>query len=286
MTFSVHMATLFRAIGAAAIYTPPSGPSVSLYAMRATLPLAFGSIEVPVEGTCFDLLRADCTPEVGGALTVGGVTHAIDIPPLPFPRYGVKTADPEGLKWRLLCGWGSSATIRSAIGSGATQSPPQGGPWAVTANTAAGASAIGIRSTYTVGRVLAGDRFTIAGDATVYTVTGSGAQASANAFAAVPFTPALAAPVAAGAAVTFSFSRDYAVKGALAGYAAEQMLGGLQVGDRRLIVPHAMLAAAGMTDEPKAGDPAIIGGKARNIQVATAAHQAGAPVVWELVIRG
>lgn len=282
MTFAAHMATIFRAMGVAATYTPASGTEVTCQAVRATKPLKYGSIELPVEGTCLDLLRSEVTPAIGGTITLGGIGYDIDVPPLPFPV----DQDPQGLRWRLLCGWGSLATIRSVAGSGATQNPPQGGPWTVAANALAGASSIGIKATYAVGKLLAGDRFAIAGDATVYTVTGSGAQAAANAFSGVTFTPALAAPAAAGAAVTFQFARDFAVKGALVGFTAEQLLGGVQVGDRRLIVSAGALSAAGMTDEPKAGDAVTVGGRSRNIQVATAAYQAGAPVLWELLVRG
>src|SRR3546814_17577530 len=52
----------------------------------------------------------------------------------------------------------------------------------------------------------------------------SGATAAGNQFANVPISPALAADAAAGAAVTFAFQRDYALRAAVAGYQASEVM--------------------------------------------------------------
>lgn len=220
------------------------------------------------------------TPAVGGSIAIGGQTYPVDVPPLPFPA----DQDPDGLRWRLLCGWGSPVTIRSVTGSGATQNPPIGSGFSVAANAASGAASVNIKATLATGQLRPGDRLTVGGQS--YSITNT-VSAASNVFTGVAITPALAAPVATGDAVTFAFARDFAVKAAVVGYTAEQIMGGVQVGDRRLIVPAAALTAAGMTDEPKATDKVAVGNRSNiNVQVATAAYQAGAPVLWELTMRG
>jgi len=238
-----------------------------------------GPIRVVVDRVCFHVRRAEiANPVAGGTLAVGAETFTVE---------GVQPVerDAEGLLWALEVGWGALIAYRSVTGSGATQNPPQGSGFTIAANAAAGANAVSIRAGFTVGKLVAGDVLTIAGDGTRYVVTAD-VQASANQFVNVPISPALAQDAAAGAAVTFDFARDYEVRAAVAGYAANEIMGGVQVGDRRLVILQAALDAAGMTDAPKAGDRATFEGRSIPVQTATAIYQGDAPYAWDLQLRG
>lgn len=279
MRFAPHMATVFNALGRPAVYTPPAGPAVPCRAIRATKALMYGSIALPVEGACFDILRSQVSPEPGGVFEVDGVSHPVDVPPVPYPA----DQDPEGLRARLLCGWGMPVLLRSATGARDTLNPPAGSGFQVAANAAAGATVLTVKAGLGLtGQVRPGDRLIVAGQTLTIANTVS---AASNAFAGVQVDQPLAAPVAAGDPVSFAWARDFTVRAAVVGYTAEQLAGGVQVGDRRLTIPAAALAAAGMADEPKAKDRATIGTLTADVLVATAAHQAGAPVLWEVTVR-
>ncbi|UKJ74500.1 hypothetical protein [Azospirillum brasilense] len=59
MTYGAQqMAVQFRVLGAPALYAPLTGDPIPCRAIRATQPLRFGTIDLPVEGACFDLLSA------------------------------------------------------------------------------------------------------------------------------------------------------------------------------------------------------------------------------------
>ena len=75
----------------------------------------------------------------------------------------------------------------------------------------AGASAIGFRDALSIqGRLNAGDKFTIVGDATVYTIS-MAVNSASGLFSAVPFAPVAAQNEADGAAATFTFAADSAI---------------------------------------------------------------------------
>jgi len=78
----------------------------------------------------------------------------------------------------------------------------------------AGASVLSLDADVVKGLLVAGDKFTVAGNAQVYTVTGGPYAANGNILASVAFTPALVANVADNAAVTVSFDgTDTLLKG-------------------------------------------------------------------------
>jgi hypothetical protein len=174
---------------------------------------------------------------------------------------------------------------RAVSGSGSSQNPPQlGGSITVAANALAGAAVVSVKAGMLIGKVVAGDAITIAGDETEYEIIGA-VQASANQLANVPISPALVADAPAGAAVEFTFLRDYPVRAAVAGYQANELLGGVQAGDRRIILPQAHIDDAGMTDEPKAGDKIILGAKTFNVISAAALYQGDGAAYWDIQAR-
>lgn len=285
MDFAPHLVQIFALRGASASYAPVSGPALPCRAVRqgGGQPVMVGPVRVIVDRTCFHVLRADVpAPAAGGTLTVSLPGGGSDV----FTIEGVQPVerDAEGLLWQLEAKWGAAIGYRSVAGAGAAQSPPQGAGFKVAAAQSAGASTVSIGAGFIAGTLVAGDKFTIAGDATVYTVSAD-AAAAGNRFADVPFAPALAADAAQNAAVAFDFARDYAVRAAVAAYAANEFQGGVQIGDRRLVVFQAALAAAGMTDVPKAGDRATFEGRSFTVVSATALYQGSASAAWDLQVR-
>lgn len=61
--------------------------------------------------------------------------------------------------------------------------------------------------------------------------------------------------------------------------------GGVQTGDRRVIILAADLVAAGYTKPLKALDAALFEGRTFTIMTATAVYQGAAPFAWELQCR-
>lgn len=269
MDFARHMAVQFRKLGRPAVCAPPNGPAAACRVMRATKPLRFGALELPVDGHCFDLLRSEVTPEVGGTLEVDGVVYAIDSPPVPFPP----EADPQGLRWRLMSGWGMASTIRLS----ADVSPPRGSEWVVAEDAVAGAVELSISGMLASGRVRPGDAFSLPGHVAPY-VAAAAVEAVAGTFGAVPVSPALSAPVAAGTAVSPAWATDTPARAfpvsASAGFAGSVV----DTSGRYLIL------AAALPSRPAAGNLLMVDGD--DLEVATvAAHRSGGTVIaWEVQV--
>lgn len=281
MNFDPHVRTLFQIRGRPSIYTPPVGSAVACKAIRqgGGRAIALGPVKVTPERTCFHVLRSDIASPVAGATLIwDGESFTVDAVQPVF-------RDADGLMWELDVTWGLDVTYRSASGSGATQNPPIGTGFTVATAASAGASAVSIKSGFAQGKLAAGDKFTIAGNATQYTVAAPGTQASGNTFTAVPITPVLAANAALNAAVTFDFARDYTVRASIAGYDAKELQGSVQVGDRRLVILQSAFDAAGMTDDPKATDKVTFENQTYNVIRATAIYQAGTAYAWDLQLR-
>lgn len=238
-----------------------------------------GPVKVSPEKTLFHVLRADVpAPAAGAVLEWDGEGFTIDAVQ-PVER------DPDQIMWELDASWGLDVVLRSVAGSGANQIPPQGGAFTIGAAAQAGAVAVWIKSGFTVGKLIAGDTITIAGDTTEYTVTGSGVVAQNNSFTGVPVTPALVANAALGAAVSIDFARDFIVRAGMAGYEATEYGGTVQMGDRRIVILQSALDQAGMADAPKAGDRVTLENQTFSTVTAQATYQAGAPYAWELQLR-
>lgn len=278
MDFSLHIRTIFATRGTPATYAPPSGGAVACRMIRqgGGQPVKIGPITVTIERISFHVRRSDVSSPVAGAIvTHRGETFTVEACQ-PVER------DAEGLLWSLEVSWGASMLYRSVTGSGATQSPPQGSNFVVAANAIEGAAAISIKSSFAVGKLVAGDKITVGGN--TYSVTGSGVQAVMNQFSAVPVTPALAANVAPGDAVVLFFARDIQVRGAVAAYAANEFMGGVLAGDRRVVIMQAALA--GLDTTPKAGDKLIFEDRSFNVQSAVAIYQGASPIAWDIQVRG
>jgi len=283
MDFAPHMARLFHLRGRASSYLAPGigARPVEFQAIRqgGGQRIMLGPIKVSPEKTLFHVLRSELAePEPGAALEWDGECFTIDAVQ-PVER------DADGLMWELDCSWGLDIVLRSAIGSGTNQSPPQGSGFTIAAAALGGSGSVAIKAGFTVGKLVAGDKFTIAGDATAYTVTGPGVAAASNQFGAVPITPALAVNAALGAAVTFDFARDYVLRAAIANYTQDEYAGTVQMGDRRIVALQSALDQAGMTDAPKAGDRVTLENQTFSTVSAMATYQAGEPYAWELQLR-
>ncbi|MBP2291041.1 hypothetical protein [Azospirillum rugosum] len=270
MLFDRHMAATFRKLGRSAIYTPPAGAVVPCQVMPATKPLQFGELELPVGVGGFDLLRKEVTPAVGGVLNVGGVTYPVDVPVVPFPP----DQDPDGLRWRLLCGWGLPAVYQITAGG----SRPRGSEWVVAADAPAGADAVTISGTLASGQLRPGDAFTVPGHPAAYVAAGAVAAVGGR-FPSVPVSPALSAPVAAGTPVLFAFAADCPVR-AYPLAAAGTLAGSIVTSATTFLI-----IAGSLPAEPTPGNSLAVGGRVREV-VGVFAHNLGTtPLAWEVQVK-
>lgn len=167
---------------------------------------------------------------------------------------------------------------RVVTGAGPAQNPPSiTGAVTVSAAALVGASALSLRATYAVGRLLDGDK--IAVGAVEHTVTAP-AQASGHQFAIVAITPPLAAAVASGAVVTLSFGADTPVIAAVSDYADTERPAGWVSGDMKAIIP-----ALGMPVTPHVGHLALFDGKAMRAETIKPRRWAGVLLGWEVQVR-
>lgn len=214
MSFASHMAAIFAAQGAPAVYRSPADEVTALFVMRPSRPLRFGATDVVVDGHCFDVLRDDVTPEVGGVLTVDGVDYPIDAPPIPFPQAGTRfTADPERLRWRLLCSWGSALFYRAVALHRCK----------VASAAALGAMSISVDSLpsgfdhVNAGDIFGGGLYTITADTDATGDIGgfsSGeSEIGQRMIANIPFSPGLKAAYAAGASIEIAHHLDTPCRG-------------------------------------------------------------------------
>lgn len=279
--FDRHMAAVLAARGAPATY---GGTGCRAIRQGGGQAIMVGPLRVIVDRTTFHVRRAEvAAPVEGGTLVVDGTSYTVEAVQ-PVER------DVDQLLWQLEVAWGATVTWRSLTGSGSAVNPPQAVAPKVDANAAMGATSIAISSaTLLFGRVVAGDKFTIAGDATEYTISGPITAApvspTGGKLTAVPFAPALVVAADAGDAVTFDFLRDYSVRAAVAGYQAEEYQGGIQAGDRRLVILESALDAAGMSDPPKAPDQVTLEGRTFTVRSATALYRDGVPYAWDVQVR-
>ncbi len=120
--------------------------------------------------------------------------------------------------------------------------------------------------------------------AATHTVTAAVSPTNSQSLNSIPITPALAAAAVTGDAVTVvsPVAADYPVRGAIASYEASGVLGGVQTGDRRVIILAADLVAAGYTKPPKALDAVLFEGRTFTVMTATAVYQGAAPFAWDL----
>lgn len=270
---------MFQLRGKAAVYAPAAGSPVACRAIRqgGGQMVVVGPVMVMLERVQFHVRRTEVpAPAAGATLTVGADAFTVQAVQ-PVQR------DAEGLLWGLDVSWGLPVVYRSTAATGGVQ----GGPWSVVTAAAAGAVSVSIASQFinVTGRLSVGDTLTIGGAA--YTVGATVSPSASKSFNNIPISPPLAAPAAAGAPVTISqpAAASYTLTGAMADYAASEVMGAVQVGDRRMVALQAAFAAAGLPAGPKPGASIEADGRTYSV-VNTKAHYAGsAPVAWELHLR-
>lgn len=150
--------------------------------------------------------------------------------------------------------------VVSPYGQNASPSPPSHGGLIVDATAALGATQITISSSFAVGRLVAGDKLTIVGDSTVYSVTAP-ISAVDNKFTNVPITPALVQQAAQGASVSAAFAADLKVMVRVAAFPLQLVNGTtIRATDLQVVIPAILLAF-----EPSTTDMLIIDSKIHKI---------------------
>lgn len=273
------LAPAFRVGGEAATYTAPDGAAVAGRVIRAGggVPLRLGPVTVYPQALTFDVRAAEVGKPVPGAvLQIGGTGYTLT--GLPYHPEG----DAFGLIWSCPALWGTPILYRTPTGNGTTLNPPTVNSLTISTAAPAGAVALSIKATLVTGRVLAGDRLTVNGE--TYGITAP-VTATSNVFSAIPLDRPLTAAAAVGAVVTLSFACDRPTLAAVAGYDASQLLGGIVVGDRRVIVMQERLTAAGIPT-PTAADSVFLEGRWWRVKNAAATYEGPAPFVWDLECGG
>lgn len=159
--------------------------------------------------------------------------------------------------------------------------PPSDESLLVNGVTALGATTIALRAPAVTGFLKAGDKFSIAGNAQVYTV-GNQVSASNGVFSGVAISPALVAQAADGAAVTPTWAADTAIVCAALSYPLHLVDGtSIIQGDLQIVV-----AALDLAFDPAVGDVLIMSdGRRRKIVSVTSADPGDYTAFWSLQAR-
>lgn len=113
--------------------------------------------------------------------------------------------------------------VTKSSGPNPKLNPPLAVAPTVNGNFLTGVSAIDFDEVS--GRVVPGDKFTISGDATVYTITNTVDDDDSDRLINVKFTPALAKDAADGTAVTFTWAADTQISARVMSYPMNQVDG-------------------------------------------------------------
>ena len=273
--------TPFRLLGQAATFTPSVGAAVSCKAMPVGGGETFqvGRVSFTAERPLFHVRRSEVTPAVGGVLTVDGTAH-------PIQAVEPVEGDPRGLLWQVVPAWGVAITwtVPGGGGGGSTEGPDPALTYTAAATSAGSGTLTILASGWTTGKVSAGD--TIEVDGGSYTA-GADVELSlvgmSYGFADVPIAPTLAGTLAGGEAVMFtaaSPSTDLSIRAAVADYTAEEIMGGVLAGDRRIVI-----RAADFTGTPSTSDTVTWDGETWAV-VHVSALYAGADVAaWTVQLR-
>lgn len=273
------LGTVFGTFGQAATYQPPAGAQVPCRAIPQGLArqVDIGGVRLMLGQSAWHLRRAEfgAAPAPGGTLTIGSRTWTIDI---------VEPAadDPLELKWQVRAEWGTPIVLRATDGQGATANPPIVDGLVVDGAVAGAATSIALRAGFASGQLRAGDVLRVGG---ADLVVAAPVSAAGNGFAAVPLASAAPAPIVDGVAVEPRFARDFRVIGAEVEYAAHEIVGGVQAGDRRLIVLRAALEAAGYFEAPSTKVQVEHLGTWLTVVSATAIGTGAEHVAWDLQLR-
>ena len=276
------MRSVMAALGEPCTYTPAAGSPLQIRAKRwgGGRREQAGSIAFVVEDLSVHVLRDDVTPAAGDTVTFAGESWTVGSVE-PVER------DPQGLLWCLRLTWGVEVTwfTPAADGGGSTYDPPDASVTYTAAAALAGATTLTVlASEWTSGRIREGDSLTV--DGVTYEATADVALAFAGGgyrFPAVPLDTALVGALAGGEAVTITPAAPgstRAVRAAVADFTAEEIAGGIQAGDRRLIV-----RAGAISGEPTTSGRVTLGSEEWTV-VNVRGIYAGADVAaWVVQIR-
>ena len=162
---------------------------------------------------------------------------------------------------------------------------PVDGAITVSVPASSGASTITLTAPSGNWFLRVGDKFTIAGNATVYTVTAQKVAAS-GLFTSVAFTPVLAANASAGAAVTFTWSNDYTVSAVVWPY-DDKLIDGTTISVHDLRLHMQAVDQSGVTyPEPTGLDKVKVNGTFRPIGIVAGVYSGDTVTVWDAQARG
>lgn len=267
------MGGILRRLGAAAVYTPPSGPAVQCHVKRVggARKLQIGQVSVTVNDLNIHVLRDAVTPVSGGEIAIGDLTWTIGaVEPLEN--------DPLGLLWNCRVTWGVPVKWVHKAGAGPVRQPVTGGPFAASGDI--GVALVTIAATgqfpFAAGILSSGDKVTIGG--TEYAVTDE-VKASANQFTNVPVSPALAATYAS-EACEISQAGETTVTAAVASYTEAEIMGGVSSGDRRLVI-----RANEFSGTPAPGDIAELEGDELRVIDARPLYEGATVAAWDVQLR-
>jgi hypothetical protein len=154
------------------------------------------------------------------------------------------------------------------------------GTLAVVGSVSSGAASITLRAKSASGRLIAGDRFVLAGDPTIYTAT-TQVIAASNTFTTVSFSPPLTQPSADGAAATLFYAADVPITARVDGFAENLVDGTLvRVGDLNVMIPGADLTVA-----PQAVDKIVLDSTVKSIVTVTPVYAAAQIAFWRVRAR-
>lgn len=182
---------------------------------------------------------------------------------------------------------GKDIVFRHTVSTGGANpaSNPVTGAITVQANASAGASAITLTAPVGNWILEPGDKFVIAGDVTVYTISARTVSASSK-FTNVPFSPALSANAAAGAAVTMTWTNDYPTTAIISAYDAK-LIDGTTITVKDLKVVMQTVDTSGRTiPNPAPIDRVIIDGAARAVGVVSPKYAGPNVSMWEIQAKG
>jgi hypothetical protein len=129
-----------------------------------------------------------------------------------------------------------------------------------------------------------GDSFTLPGDLTVYSVT-SRSIAVDGSFGAVAISPALAAPVSAGATVSVVWVNDYPAKARISRYSAQEMSGTTVTAFDLKVVLSAQADDGRVIPPPQPVDRMIIDGECRSVGIVTPRYSGDLVGAYEVQAR-
>ncbi len=162
---------------------------------------------------------------------------------------------------------------------------PVDGAVTVSSNASSGATSITLTAPAGNWFLRVGDKFTIAGNATIYTVQAQ-KVASSGTFASVSISPALAANASAGAAVTFTWSNDYTVSAVVWPY-DDKLIDGTTITVRDLRCYMQSVDQSGVTyPDPTNLDKIRINGVFRPIGIIAGVYSGDAVTVWDAQAKG